>query len=171
MFFILFDIMMFEDTRIKGFEYISGNDLNNEQKKLVKQLYVKFHEETDGEREKLDNFTLLTSVSDNDIPIAFSKGGDIQTELYVDPSYRRKGIAKSLLFEACNSAFKRDERRVVFEKLWAPTLEMMKKLKKEFKEDSRIEILIDKPLFGMTENEYHPDGYVYFLKTWNYKKN
>ena len=156
--------MLFEDTRNKGFKYLSGKELDTKQKELVKQLYVKFHEETDGRREKLEDFILMRTVLDDNTPVAFSKGGDFLSELYVDPDYRRKGIARSLFFEACNDAFEREERKVVLEKLWTPSLQMIKKLKEEYEKDERIEITIKKPPMGMSEEEYHPDAYVYFSK-------
>ena len=99
--------MLFENTRVKGFRYVKGSTLDDEQRSTAECLWNRYYDETGSSTDDYSfwqTVNYMTMVLVEKEPVAFLDGISSDQKLYVAREYRRLGIGRSLLYEALNAA-------------------------------------------------------------------
>jgi ribosomal protein S18 acetylase RimI-like enzyme len=153
---------------VNGIEFKNSKELNDIQLKTIGRLHANFHEETDKQTHSLvDEVHTVTVAMCSLHPVGYasSLGGEFIYEIYVANRYRKQGIGEALLVHSIAPFFERDDfsmhdHTIVLMHTYTPMLNLLRKMQKDEKWTNYFEIQIQKTPEFMSEEDFHPDGFI-----------
>jgi len=153
---------------VNGIEFKNIKELKGIQLKALDRLHASFHEETDKQKHSFDKVAHTVNVATCSLhPAGYvsSLGGEFVYEIYVAERYRKQGIGEALLIRSIAPFFECDyfsmhDHTITLMHTYAPMLNLLRKMQKDGKWSDYFEIQIQKTPEFMSEEDYHPDGYI-----------